>query len=209
MLKSKNANIILFKEDNSFRRTPEPPRRMRKQFVYGNIVTTDFDKTTYAERVRVGLNIKARTDPKTASDWDHIVKRKEPIQVGRPRQFRIDEAFWFSAGSTWIIPTKLFGQNTIKVNLQPSALLAGGFTVELHLRYTTIVKEFEADPKLSSGGELKIDVQWALYPAIQEATPQLEVAEWKPTESPQPESPHNTSFRSGSPYFELQSSSQV
>lgn len=208
MLKSKNANIVLFKEDKGCQHTPEPQKHMRKQYVYGNIVTTAFEKTTYAERVRIGLNIKAKTDPKTKSEWEQIVNRKEPIPVGRTRQFRIDETFWFTAGSTWIIPTKLFGPSTITVNLQPSALLAGGFTVEVHLRYTTIVKEFEPNPQLSSGGELKIEIQWALYPATQEATPQLKVADWRPKNSPPP-SPSSSSFRSGSPFFERQFSSQV
>lgn len=82
MINSRDSNIVLLKKEKRDHQA-NPPPRVRKQFVLGTISTSEFDKNAYAERVRVGINIKAKANPKPADEWELLLKRKEPIQVGK------------------------------------------------------------------------------------------------------------------------------
>lgn len=170
------SNVVLLKHKISKVNTPTKPKL---QTLDGNLTIEGIEKASFHEKVKIGLNIKANKDTRTSEEWKSIVTRREPINPTKARSFRIDENYWFGRGATWIVATQLFAPTQVKLKLQPSPLLANGFTIELYLRYITIVKQFPSDPALSAGGIITCNINWAVYPNVEKASPNLEVKSWK------------------------------
>lgn len=156
-------------------------------YVSGKITVQDARRPTFHERVRIAVCLKASPTLRTKETWEALLKKKEPVAVTNPKRFRIDESYWFDSGATWVIPTQIFETTQIELALEPSALLANGFTIEVYLRYTTLVKQYTAQTSLATGGKVKFAINWKLYPELDQADPKFERANWKNEDRPKPE----------------------
>lgn len=132
---------------------------------------------SFAERIRIGVNIRANSKPRPTCEWLDIIYRKTPLTVNK-KQFQIDQNYWFSTGINWVIPTPVFDESVIKISLEPSALSTTGFIVEVLNRDSTIVHEVQPDVKFAAGAENVFRNKWNVTSNTSLATPTITAADW-------------------------------
>lgn len=122
------------------------------------------------EFIRIGLCLKAKNIPKCINTWDNLLQAKTATERTEI-PFQIPQSHWFSNGYTWFVATATTGQTKFELELNPSALLPSGFTVEIFLRSTSILREIRAGPELAAGGRITFCIEWTPVPSLREATP--------------------------------------
>lgn len=136
----------------------------------------------FKERIRIVVCLRSKNTPKTLNEWENLLRRREVLTTPH-RNFSIPKNNWFSNGFSWIVPTHLFGRTTIEINLNPSALLPAGFTLEVFLRSTSILKEIPAHQTLAAGGKFTFDVEWNPIAELLRATPIFATSKFSSGES--------------------------
>lgn len=136
-----------------------------------------YQQNSFAERIRIGVNIRATSKPRPTREWLDVINRKTPLNVNK-KQFQIDQEYWFTTGINWVIPTPVFDESVIKISLEPSALLTTGFTVEVFNRDSTIVHEVQPDAKFAAGAEIVFRNKWNVTSNTSLATPTITAANW-------------------------------
>lgn len=125
------------------------------------------------EQVRIGVNLKASKTLRSSEEWNELLA-KSVVNNQEEFPFFINKNKWFTVGHTWFLPTQLFGETKIEIDIQQSALLSTGIQLEVFLRYTTVTKYFPATEVSTAGGKLTIRIRWKAVPDIHQATPALE-----------------------------------
>lgn len=195
-----SSRIVYVNESQSISRG-KPVSKANKAKLNGVLlIKRSGHDTGFAERVRIGVSLRAISKPKPTVEWEQIVRNKSPTTSQR-RNFQIDQNYWFGKGITWVIPTPLFETTTIQLNLGSSALLSTGFVIEIFRRDSTIVHEVKASTVFTVGCTVKFDVNWNLSTNTVKATPVLKPAQWPHSFS----SPHGSqkSLASGSSSLQL------
>lgn len=151
-----------------------PPRvatPIQLRQVKGHLIVRRANKHLFcSERVRVGISIRKLSAPKTTKQWENTLIRRTPLNTEK-RPFRIEEKYWNTKGITWCIPTALFGTTEVEITLEPSALLATGFILEVFRRDSTIVHEVRPNQTITKGCNIKFNVDWNLSTEARSAKP--------------------------------------
>lgn len=135
-------------------------------------------KNPYGENIRIGLGIKASTTPRKPEVWRKILNKSSFIKDNK-KCFQQTEKSWFERGAVFVIPTPVFGQTRFKLVLEPSALLATGFIIEIYLRKFTVVHPVEPQATLAAGATIEFKIIWDAEPNALSATPTVKASTWK------------------------------
>lgn len=131
-----------------------------------------------SERVKIVVSLRTLSKERPLKDWSQIITKKQPTTVNR-REFVIDKNCWINAkGVNWVIPTPIFGETSIQIELGSSALLATGFIIEVFRRDSIIVHEVPASENLSAGCSINFCVSWNLSANSKRATPTVTPLRW-------------------------------
>lgn len=178
MEQSNNANKIVYVKSDSSSGSAQVSSFRENISVNGVLkLQRPYCQASFAERIRVGINIRANPKPRSIQDWNSIINRKSPL-TGNSKSFQIDQSYWFGSGINFVIPTPVFDETLVKISLNPSALLSTGFTVEVFNRDSTIVHEVRPDAKYSAGAEISFRIKWNINSNTAAATPIIVASEW-------------------------------
>lgn len=127
------------------------------------------------ERVKVVISLRKLTKTRPVKEWTQINQRRQPTTVNQ-RGFTVDRTYRLnSKGINWVVPTPLFGETSIKISLEASALLSTGFILEVFRR---IKHEVQPSADLTIGCNINFKISWNLSTNPVGATPTINQARW-------------------------------
>lgn len=158
-----------------------------------------------SERVKIVVSLRKLSKVRPVKDWLHIINRRQPTTVAR-KDFAIDKNFWLSEkGINWVIPTPLFNETTITIQLDSSPLLQTGFILEIFRRDSTTVHEVPPCIDLTIGCTIDFKISWNLSTNAVGSTPTVIPSRWsispqlsQQSSRPSSQQSSNLSLNSGS-----------
>lgn len=139
--------------------------------------------THSTESVRIVVRIGKKQSKLSNHGWNDIVENRYAF-TETSGYFDITQSCWFGKGFTVVIPTQLFGTTTIKLNLDPSALLTTGFFIEVFKRNAVGLHKVDSSVRYAAGLEVFLQIKWILSTDIDLITPVIRPYPWI---NPQPE----------------------
>lgn len=136
-----------------------------------------------SEEVKIVVSLRRLDKIKPTCSWKNLLQRKQPTTV-EEREFSVNKQVWLSGdGINWVIPTHLFGETNIQIDLNSSALLTTGFIIEVYRRDCVIVQEEQPNARLGAGCTINFNITWNLSTNPVRATPFVTPSIWPPAQS--------------------------
>lgn len=130
------------------------------------------------EIVNIVVSLRKLSKIKPIQDWSKVVQKKQPTTL-ESREFSVNKSVWLNGkGINWVIPTQLFGETNIQIDIDTSALLATGFIVEVFRRDCTLIHEVPANAKLTIGCTIEFNIAWNLSTNPIHSTPVVTPSRW-------------------------------
>lgn len=161
-------------------------------------------ENNFGEEVKVVISLRKLTKLTPLINWSQIIHKQQPTTVEK-QEFTIDKSVWLGGkGINWVIPTHLFGDTSVQIELNCSALLSTGFVIEVYRRDSTIIHEVPPSATITVGCTINFNINWNLSTNPARSTPVVTPARWS-FPSPETEqtllSASQRSINSGQSFF--------